>query len=267
MHTAKQLRRDLYRYMLNGVPAQREDVIEDFGPSARFAIVIDRPYGDVGASLLVQSFITCAYDARPQRRDADPQYPEVYVFHYGGRFGNHSAFDFYPPRKEVFIEADAPALLETLDNYAITHLALPEKEAAEKVTPRFWADEQSYRERTRWTALYSHAGRVRHPSIAITGTDLVVETNTRNALSQHTRLASLKQRSIGELAAILPGATTIAEAKRWMTAFEQRLLEVPEEQCEEILRSRTELFDADGLPSETYHQLEPTEALLYFGPA
>ena len=50
---------------------------------------MDRPLGATGASMLIQLAITAFYDVKPSRREVT-LYPEIYLFHVGGRHGNHA---------------------------------------------------------------------------------------------------------------------------------------------------------------------------------
>ena len=76
--------------------------------------------------LLIQLAVLAFYESVPARRGTPPRYPEIYLFHAGGRFGDFNAFDFWPPRKEVFLPADPAMVLEALNDRAITRLAVPE---------------------------------------------------------------------------------------------------------------------------------------------
>ncbi|GAA2004113.1 hypothetical protein [Brevibacterium samyangense] len=265
MHTAEQLSRDLYQFHADGREVPREYVIPAWGLRDRFGIVITEPFGDIGASLLVQNFINMFYDARPERRERDPQYPEIYVFHVGGTFGNHSPFDFYPARKEVFLEADSPTLLERLNDYGITHLALPECDPGAVIEPNWWADRHAFLERTQWASLYSASGRVQDPSFFICGLDPVVEANTRAALDVEGRLAWLDEVTPEDVRPRLAGPTPLHEAERWVRVVRERSGEVSAADRSRILRGRESFVGTNGLPTESYRQIAPTDALRFMG--
>jgi len=92
----------------------------------RFGLVVTSPLGGIGASLLLESAIAMLYKVRPPRRSSGPAYPEVYLFHVGGPHGDFSAFDLWPPRKEVLIPSGQPLrVLEAINAHGITRLALP----------------------------------------------------------------------------------------------------------------------------------------------
>ncbi|GAA2004066.1 hypothetical protein [Brevibacterium samyangense] len=263
MHTAEMLRRELYQFHIYGRSVEREAVIPHWGLRDRFGIVITEPFGDIGASLLVQNFITMFYEARPERKEADPQYPEI--FHVGGRFGNHAPFDFYPARKEVFVEPDAPTLLERLNDFGITHLALPECIPGEVLEPYWWADRHAFPERTEWAALYSSTGRVQDPTFFLCGLDPITEANMLTALDVQSWVSRLKTWSIEEVRRRLAGPTPTHEAERWVRVVCERADEVPEAELERIRKQRAAFVGERGLPTEAYRQIAPPEALRFIG--
>ena len=124
MHTATQLDVSMFAVQIDGKIADRDALLPAWHPYDRLGVLVHDPFGGVGASLLVQLTITAFYDARPGRRDGTPQYPEIYLFHVGGRYGSHGYFDYWPPRKEIFVENDAAAVLRAVNDRAITRLAV-----------------------------------------------------------------------------------------------------------------------------------------------
>ena len=66
---------------------------------------------------------------RPERRGPNGIYPEIYLFHVGGRHGDHSPYDFWPARKEVFVDADPREVLDQINDKGITRLAVPDGSA------------------------------------------------------------------------------------------------------------------------------------------
>ena len=88
-------------------------------------MIVDRPLGATGASMLIQLVITAFYDVNPGRREVT-LYPETYLFHVGGRHGNHAYYDVYPPRTEVVVASDSAEILEAINDRAITRLAVVE---------------------------------------------------------------------------------------------------------------------------------------------
>jgi hypothetical protein len=108
MHTACHLDARLFAISRNGRPATREDLLSGWHSLDRLAVVVNAPFGAVGASHLIQLAITAFYDALPGRQSSHPGgvgpralYPEIYLFHVGGRHGDHSAYDFRPASRAL----------------------------------------------------------------------------------------------------------------------------------------------------------------------
>lgn len=127
MHVAHQLKRQNLRITIDQQEADLNAMFPDGHKYDRYGFLITEPYGSFGASLLIQAAIVHFYDINPARRDTEPMYPEIFMFHVGGTFGDHSSFDFWPPRKELFVEAHQPAeLLAAIAERGITRLAVPD---------------------------------------------------------------------------------------------------------------------------------------------
>lgn len=127
VHVANQLKRDNLRIKINQQDTELDALFPIGHKHDRYGFLITEPYGSFGASLLIQAAIVHFYDIHPARRDNEPMYPEIYMFHVGGAFGDHSSFDFWPPRKEIFVEANKPAdLLSAIVDRGITRLTVPE---------------------------------------------------------------------------------------------------------------------------------------------
>ncbi|HEY4535714.1 MAG TPA: hypothetical protein VIG71_07030 [Enteractinococcus sp.] len=126
MHVATQLKAENLHITIQQRDADLEALFPQGHRYDRYGFLITQPYGSFGASLLIQAAIVHFYDLNPARRDTEPMYPEIYMFHIGGAFGDHSSFDFWPPRKEIFLDAGRPAeLLATIVDRGITRLAVP----------------------------------------------------------------------------------------------------------------------------------------------
>lgn len=127
MHVAELLKSENLSIEINAQDAVLNDLFPNPHRYDRYGFVVTEPYGGLGASLLIQAAIVHFYDFLPERRDVEPMYPEIYMFHVGGKYGDHSSFDFWPPRKEIFLDAGQPAeILSALVDRGITRLALPE---------------------------------------------------------------------------------------------------------------------------------------------
>jgi hypothetical protein len=270
MHTATELSVGQFTIEIDGGPASREELLPGWDARDRFGIVVHAPLGALGASLLIQLVITAFYDAGPDRREALPQYPEIYAFHVGRRHGDLSFYDFWPPRKEVLVQDGADALLAALDDHAITRLALPEGfDIAGGDHARgwsSWADRTTAEELLQGAWLYASNGRVSTPDVTITGADEHTERNVASALDPAGALARYRAMSEEEFVASLPGPTTPEDMRRWMDAVQGRLGEVADGFRDDAASRRRQLLDG-SVASETYRRIEPADALAMLGQA
>ena len=85
MHAASQLFVEAFEVQIDGERVSPDTVFPDWSPLDRFGIVVTEPLGGLGASLLLQLAIAMFYSVRPDRRAGTPVYPEIYLFHVGGR--------------------------------------------------------------------------------------------------------------------------------------------------------------------------------------
>jgi hypothetical protein len=260
MHTARQLEEKLFSVTIEGRSADRGQLFGDYGPLSRFGVVVHEPYGAVGASYLLQLAITAFYDARPERRDRSmPVYPDVFVFHVGGRFGDHADFDVYPPRKEVFVDNDPIAVLNAINDRGITHLAVPEREP--DVVQHEWKEPAQAIDRIGAAWVYSPSGRAPESDIAITSTSPRAEANAKMALhaqdSYHERQQA--REALGDI--------SVAPDER-LAARRDRRDEVSIACRDRIRDGRTQLDTAEGR-TETYRRVAVADTLrrLHRGPA
>jgi hypothetical protein len=120
MHTAKRLNESMFSMQIENVPSTAAGLFPDWGPLDRFGLVVHEPFGSIGASYLLQLAIVSFYDVRPQRRsETERIYPNVVIFHVGEDHGEHVMFDFFPQRKEVFVDNTPARILEAINDRGI----------------------------------------------------------------------------------------------------------------------------------------------------
>ncbi|QDE27989.1 hypothetical protein [Paremcibacter congregatus] len=171
MHTSYQLDSGHFGIKLGDVASTRNNLLANWSCYDRAGTIVDEPFGAVGASLLLQLSITSFYDTSPNRRQGS-FFSEVYLFHVGGRFGDHSSYDIYPRRKEIFIENDPVAVLEAINDRAITRLLVVDK--APKEVKHHFKEPECAKERIISAFSYSPTGQVQQPDIELTGLDRCV---------------------------------------------------------------------------------------------
>ena len=262
MHTAEQLHAGQFAVALDGRPASLSALLPDWTVHDRFGIVVHEPFGALGASLLIQAATTAFYDARPERRtNGSPQYPEIYLFHVGGPHGDHRAFDFWPPRKEVFLAADPAAVLAALNDRAISRLAVPDGPAGNPRVAEYWADRTAFEERLVTAVAYAAPGAtVDGADLRVTARDPVLEVNGGRALDPEARLAWYEGLAPEEIEPSFAGPTPVEETYRWAASLAVRADEVPGAERERVAARRRAMLD-DGLATEDYRRLSVPDAL------
>jgi hypothetical protein len=124
VHMAYDIKKQFFSIKVEGEPTDRQDLL-DWDLRDRLGVVVREPVGTIDAGLLIFLAVTAFYDAAKKRR-MRPLYPDIFVFHAGGPWGMHSAFDFAPDHKEIFVDNDPVEMLRAINNRGITHLAVPD---------------------------------------------------------------------------------------------------------------------------------------------
>lgn len=265
MHTATQLVRESFQVQIDGRPAPLDQLTPNWNAHDRFGIVVRQPLGGLGASLLIQLGIANFYAERPQRRSTRPEYPEIYLFHVGGLHGDYSAFDFWPPRKEILCPGDRPvALLEAINSHAITRLALPDGLAGDvdrlAEGPSTWAEQSSAIDRIASCFVYGPDGRVAGADVVLSCSDLHAEENVDGTFD--LRAGANAAVAFAHAGAALAGPSIPADVYRWADAVKARLPEVPDATHDTVARGRAALLSAHGgRPAETYRRISVEAAL------
>ena len=171
MHVATLLTAGMFDITVDGRPGSIADALPDWSLHDRLGVVIDEPLGGVGASHLIQIASVAYYDARPERRKL--VYPEIYTFHVGRGQASHSAYDFWPARREVIVTGDHRDLLDAINDRAITRLVLPNR------TPRpvehRRKEKEAAADRLVEAFLYAPDGQMPDGDLVIAGNDTKTE--------------------------------------------------------------------------------------------
>ncbi len=261
MHTAFQLAEEQFGIEIDGRQATRADVFPEWGDYDRVGVIVDRPLGAIGCSLLAQLSITSFYDRRPSRRDV-VVYPELYFFHVGQRFGNHGYYDLYPPRKEVVTSRDPAEVLEAINDRAITRLVVVD--GAPRRTIHHHTEPASTADRVVSAYAYDPSGRVADADIRIAALHKATTANTSIILRPGASYAE-QMRVRTELATAR--GTRYAMPDDEVSLTDDYLSDdVPDSAREAILAQR-ESISADGLPVETYRRVSVEDAMRMLGSA
>lgn len=240
MHVADQLKNENLHITIDHTDATLDDVFPASHKYDRYGFIVTEPYGGLGASLLIQAAIVQFYDILPQRRDAEPMYPEIYMFHVGGRYGDHSSFDFWPPRKEVFLESGDPAAVMTaLVDRGITRLVLPEgKEGRPDLLqngPSTWADHSAAKNLLSSCFVYHSTGTTNGADIFMESDHHTFEANAEWTLDTDIILGKYRR---DPESVYRPGPTVAIDIDRWVQTMESRDGEVDDDYAMNLLAQR-----------------------------
>jgi len=272
MHTAQLSRAD-FAAEVDGKPVDFGEIFRGWHQYDRFGIVVHDEQGAIGASLLVQAAITAFFTVDNGRRNERPQYPEVYLFHVGRGLGECMMLDFVPSRKEVIVDADSTALIEAINDRAITRLAVPQGQPRNLDLPHQygWSERQSAEDRIASAYVYSPTGRVDNADLVLRATSTRTEDNCEQTVDVEPLLADIERKTdeeITALAATLPPYSRFPRIRPYcledhlvtVATSRKRLPEVPDDVRTAIWQARKALHD-NGLASESYRRIAPTEAL------
>lgn len=228
MHVAHQLKQENLQVTIDQQDADLNMLFPNGHKFDRYGFLITEPYGSFGASLLIQAAIVHFYDIDPARRDTEPMYPEIYMFHVGGAFGDHSSFDFWPARKEIFVQAHQPAdLLAAIVDRGITRLAVPD------ITPgnpellkdgaNTFADIGSARNLLASCFVYNASGRTDDADVVLSSDHASFESNIPRTLD---REPILEKYYAAPESMSLAGPSVPTDTDRWVDHVQSRKDEV-----------------------------------------
>jgi hypothetical protein len=282
MHSSQELSSSMFEISAEGRRVPLERLFEGFGEHDRLGVIVNRPCGAVGASALICATVTAFYDIQRARGPDFFVYPDYYLFHVGRPLGDHGMLDVFPSRKEVVVPEQPDAILDAVNDRAITRLVVPAPEVegavapaepagpAEPTEPAEPADSAAPAERTAPAAgaappepafdpiaLASARGRIAtclaySPSGRVTGGDVriasnsVVEGYVESILDPESHVAALRA---GD-----------GQDRAYADSIEARRCEVAPELRRQIGEARRELLE-DDRPVETYGRITLDEAL------
>jgi hypothetical protein len=255
MHTAKQLNASLFDIDIEGRRVDVGTLLPDWHFHDRFGIIVTEPLGSLGASLLIQAAITAFYDFRRAQRKPAAVYPEIYLFHVGGQWGDHSTLDFWPPRKEVFVADDPREVLMAINDRGITRLAVTGEPSA---LPHVeWQDNgkerTTARERITSSFCYGPDGTVSGADVHISAKSPVTEENISAILDPESILIDSGR-----------GETHADPVMRqYLGAVRSRSAEVPASVRAAIADRRRRRIEGGGL-TESFRRIGFNEALRLF---
>lgn len=262
MHTASQVWFESFAAAQDGTAIDARQVL-DWGPRDRFGIVVREPFGALGAGLLISLATAAFYDQAGCNRRSRELYPEIYLFHVGQCWGDHSPFDFWPERKELSVEADPVAVLSAINGHGITHLAVPD--GTPGPLPAMYREPEAARDQIKQCFAYAASGTVPGSDVKLSTHDARVLANFANTLQPELWLPEV-ERCVAE--GRKQGLSDLAfrELERVVGYTHERWHEVPRDSSAYIAaKARIDGATRDGSISETYRRISTDAALALLG--
>lgn len=259
MHTAFDFKKSDFAIEIDGLPSSREDLLQ-WGSLDRLGIVIDRPYGAVGAGLLTLLTATAFFDVPEKNRRRKPIYPEIHLFHAGGPWGNFIGFDFFPVHKEVFGPPSARDLLPLINSRGITHLVVPERPGV--VVPHRFKEVEAALDRIKQAFAYSAEWRPwANADVGISSTSAKVMENYDTVLHIEDYLSG--ERTKDEK---IPLRLQPKDPEERSEAFQRQIARLENELYDTspetiMLREKLKSFEESGEIVERYRRISPEEAI------
>ena len=144
---------------------------QGFKNTERLGLVAPNGYEGVGAVNLVMAYVTAFYDTYRAAGGDFFAYPDFYSFQNCEPVAKYSKLDIWPEHKNVAVVGGAVAMLDAINDRAITVLLVPDREPTNPTY--FKAQLESARRMIGRCFAYSFAGQV-------DGADLVIETANRS---------------------------------------------------------------------------------------
>lgn len=250
------LDRSQFQISVEHAPCTATELLPDWSAHDRFGVIVDEPLGALGASLLLQLAITEFYRVDDSRRSR--VYPEIYAFHVGEMHGTLGWMDVFPPRKEVVVPDDPAAILDAINDRGITRLAVVDGPVVHQI--QHYQEPAVALDRIVQAFAYSPTGCVAGGDLEIVALDERLVKSVDVTLHPDTT-AAVQQEIFSVLPAVPDEEVMVFPPE---TPFDDDgvplLSDVAPETREAFSRKRARIT-TNGLPTETYRRVTPTEAL------
>jgi hypothetical protein len=260
LHTATYLKYTTMSARRAGSPIAIQDVFPDWTSDDRLGIVVDHDYGVIGASLLIQTAALLFYGVNRDRNQELKCYPELYAFLLERPRGDLAMFDFFPRRKEVIVPRDPEAVLEAINDRAITRLLVVDGAPGSHSFP--WHERNMALDRIRSAYAYSPAARLPGADMVMTG-DADTELNVEMTVFPDrliTMLDNWTEDDIREFEPQLLDHDVDFSTDEYIAYATERASEVSDDARKAVARMRAGALE-QGLPVEQYRTLSVAESL------
>jgi hypothetical protein len=222
MHTAFELKQSMFSVEVGGKASTRDELL-DWEVRDRLGVIINSPFGALGAGLLILLSVTAFYDMPTQRRRMRPLYPSIYLFHVGRPWGFHGEFDFWPDRKEIVTGANPADVLRSINSHGITHLAVPD--GVPRDSQHRYKEPEEALDRLKQSYAYATDGSARDADVHLQTSATAVLRNFERTVHLADTL-TLREKSLAEDPRLREGTPAGEDSRRYVTLMRERLGEV-----------------------------------------
>jgi hypothetical protein len=127
MHTLEELEAADFRYVSDGRPVRKKEVMPELSIDGRLGIVMGHGTEGIGAGNFILSSVIDFYDTLQEQKQDFFEYPDFYTFQATTDPADYRMFDIYPNNKNVVTEADPEAILRAVNDRAIAILLVPNR--------------------------------------------------------------------------------------------------------------------------------------------
>ena len=268
MHVAIDVQPSMFSVQIDGRGGGLTDVWSHWTKHDRLGVVVNEPWGALGASLMIQLAALRHYECAPGRRGPRAQYPQTQVFHLERMHGDHSSFDVWPPRHEVLVRGGPSALLGHLIDRGITRLLVPHggrvDDAVFSEMPSGWSDRSALQDNVIEAYEYSASGELtsgRRGMVTLSSNAEELERMSTWALQPEQTYAQYSPLDDETLVRTMNiGPSTAPDLRSWLGVLHARITETPAMLRAELSASRAASL-TEGARRQQFQPVDPVSAL------
>ena len=268
MHVAIDVQPSMFSVQIDGRGGGLTDVWSHWTKHDRLGVVVNEPWGALGASLMIQLAALRHYECAPDRRGPHAQYPQTQVFHLERMHGDHSSFDVWPPRHEVLVRGGPAALLGQLVDRGITRLLVPHggrvDDAVFAAMPSGWSDRSALQDNVIEAYEYSASGE-----LTPGGAGVVTLSSDAEELERMSAWALQPEQTYAQYSPLDDetlvrtmniGPSTASDLRSWLGVLRTRITETPATLRAELSASRAASL-TEGTRRQQFRAVDSVSAL------
>ncbi|HVF09741.1 MAG TPA: hypothetical protein VNA16_03010 [Abditibacteriaceae bacterium] len=199
MHSSTELTSAMFGIESDGrCVASFAELCPGFTAQDRLGVIVHGSLSAISNSALILAAVTAFYDEQRKTGNDFFIYPDYFIFHVGCPPGEYSMFDIWPPHKCVSVEDDPEAILQAVNDRAVSILVLHE-DASRQGGPGEFSLQRHTRNaalsRVRCAFLGKRASRAGGADVKITG-NAIVEKYVQQVIGQTTNVTETEREAV-----------------------------------------------------------------------